>query len=247
MCLSLEELQTLERIALRAWPAAHEQWLGQWLLRFNGGYTKRANSAYVMGVEPDLDLDTRIEAAAAVMRERDLPLIVRESSHKHDPRVGHELQRRGFSRIDETIVMTAPLPLQGGPDAEQADLDIWLQLYRRFEGGTKGDQSLHREILARIAHPRRFGVLSSDGAQVSVGLAVANGEWLGLFSITTDPDRRRQGHGRSLIEQLLGWGQRQGATRSYLQVEARNTPALALYEKLGYAEVYRYWYWVLKP
>lgn len=247
MRLMQDELQSLERVALRAWPAAEEQWLGQWLLRCNGGYTKRANSAYVIEIEPDLDLDQRIETAAAVMRDRDLPLIVRESSLACDPRIGHELQRRGFSRIDKTIVMTAPLTPGSGQDAEQVDLDTWLQLYRRFEGGTKGDQGLHREILARIAQPRRFGVLSDGGAPVSIGLAVAEGEWLGLFSIATNPDRRRQGFGRLLIEQLLSWGQCQGASRSYLQVEARNTPAVALYEKLGYIEAYRYWYWVLKP
>lgn len=246
MRLTLDEKFALERVALRAWPAADEQWLGQWLIRANGGYSKRANSTYVMGVEPGLDLDERFNAAAAFMRTRDLPLIVRESSLVSDLRIADGLQQRGYSLIDETIVMGCSLPPLDAPEAEQTDVDTWLRLYLRFEGGTKGNQTLHRDILGRIAAPTRFGVRCDDGEPVAIGQAVAEDDWVGLFSIATDPARRRLGHGRALVEQLLSWGRKQGAKRSYLQVEARNAPALALYEKLGYAEVYRYWYWVLR-
>jgi N-acetylglutamate synthase len=80
---------------------------------------------------------------------------------------------------------------------------------------------------------------------VSIGQAVADGEWVGLYAIATDPARRRQGHGRALVRQLLAWGRQHGATRSYLQVIATNAPAVRLYEQLGFAEAFRYWYWVL--
>jgi N-acetylglutamate synthase len=240
------EMRTLERVAMRAWPAAEERWLGRWLLRFNNGYTKRANSAYVMGIESNLDLDERIEAAAALMRDQDLPLIVRECSLATDPRIGQEMQRRGFTRIDETIVMTAELESSEAPAADQVALDAWLQLYLRLEGGTKGDQALHRQILSRIVPRTRFGVLHAGGDTVSIGLAVADEEWVGLFDIATDPKRLRQGHSRMLVERLLSWGWQQDARRSYLQVMTRNAPALALYHQLGYVEAYRYWYWVLK-
>ncbi|HEX3304121.1 MAG TPA: GNAT family N-acetyltransferase [Thermomicrobiales bacterium] len=242
----MDDLSTLERVALRACPAAVECWLGQWLLRFGGGYTKRANSAYVMGIEPDLDSSVRIEAAAAMMREQDLPLIIRESSLAVDPRISEALRQRGFHRIDETIVMTAALPDPSGPEPEQVDLDTWLALYQRFEGGTRGSTAQYRTLLTRIEQPTCYGVLRSAGEPVTIGQAVADGDWVGLYAIATDPARRRQGYGRSVVQRLLAWGSAQGATRSYLQVIATNTPAVSLYEQLGYVESYRYWYWVQK-
>jgi len=186
-----DDLSPLERIALRACPAAEERWLGRWLLRFGGGYTKRANSVYVMGIEPDIDLNLRIEAAAATMREQDLPLIVRESSLAIDPQISEALRQRGFHPIDETIVMTAAIPDSSGPEPEQVDLDTWLDLYHRFEGGTRGSTAQYRALLTRIEVPTCYGVLRSLGEPVTIGQAVADGDWVGLYAIATDPARRR--------------------------------------------------------
>lgn len=65
---------------------------------------------------------------------------------------------------------------------------------------------------------------------------------MGLFDIATEAGRRRRGLAQRLIGHLLHWGALHGARRAYLQVEVRNEPARALYERLGFREVYRYWY-----
>jgi ribosomal protein S18 acetylase RimI-like enzyme len=44
------------------------------------------------------------------------------------------------------------------------------------------------------------------------------------------------------MDALLAEASRAGAERSYLQVECGNASAEALYDGLGYREVYRYWY-----
>ncbi len=77
------------------------------------------------------------------------------------------------------------------------------------------------------------------------------GDWIGLFDIVTHPGQRRQGFAGRVIAALLLWGTEQGApgvqgaTRTYLQVETANQPAVGLYAKLGFREAYRYWYRVL--
>jgi ribosomal protein S18 acetylase RimI-like enzyme len=41
---------------------------------------------------------------------------------------------------------------------------------------------------------------------------------------------------------LVGWGAERGATTAYLQVLADNAPALALYDRLGFATHHAYRY-----
>lgn len=51
-----------------------------------------------------------------------------------------------------------------------------------------------------------------------------------------------QGYGLRLVHALLDWGKSQGAGTAYLQVVTSNTTAIALYERLGFSELYRYHY-----
>ena len=44
------------------------------------------------------------------------------------------------------------------------------------------------------------------------------------------------------MAELLEWGAERGATTAYLQVLGDNTPALALYDGLGFAVHHRYRY-----
>ena len=45
-----------------------------------------------------------------------------------------------------------------------------------------------------------------------------------------------------LVQALLHWGMEAGATSAYLQVRAQNTPALRLYESMGFKTAYGYHY-----
>jgi len=63
-----------------------------------------------------------------------------------------------------------------------------------------------------------------------------------LFDIVTHPNFRNRGYGRQLVLDLLSWGKERGARIAYLQVMLDNAPALRLYSKVGFEEIYRYWY-----
>lgn len=58
-------------------------------------------------------------------------------------------------------------------------------------------------------------------------------------NVCVAPGARRQGIGRSLMEQLERWAEEHGARRLCLQVTASNAAAVRLYRSLGY-EVERY-------
>ena len=77
---------------------------------------------------------------------------------------------------------------------------------------------------------------------IAVGLGVAENGFVGLFDLVTDEKFRNRGFGKELVLNLIEWGKQNGAQRAYLQVMLNNAPALHLYEKLGFREVYQYWY-----
>ncbi len=58
----------------------------------------------------------------------------------------------------------------------------------------------------------------------------------------TAPQHRQRGYGTALLCQIFTWVQQVGATDASLQVQGDNAAARALYARLGFREVYRYWY-----
>jgi len=56
-----------------------------------------------------------------------------------------------------------------------------------------------------------------------------------VLAIATHPDHRRGGHGRALLEHALTAGRAGGATLATLEVRRGNAPAIALYERCGFA------------
>jgi N-acetylglutamate synthase len=87
-----------------------------------------------------------------------------------------------------------------------------------------------------------YASLSVSGEAASCALGVLEGEFFGLFDVVTAPEHRSKGHATALLSSMLDWAQKNGARHAYLGVVALNSPARRLYDKLGFREVYRYWY-----
>jgi len=59
-----------------------------------------------------------------------------------------------------------------------------------------------------------------------------------ILAISTHPDHRRQGVGARLLGHALDQGRAIGATLATLEVRKGNRPAIALYERAGFATVH---------
>lgn len=57
-----------------------------------------------------------------------------------------------------------------------------------------------------------------------------------LFNIAVDPAYQRKGLGRQLLEHLISELEARDVLTLWLEVRASNTPAIALYESLGFNE-----------
>lgn len=153
------------------------------------------------------------------------------------------LSARGYRVAEPSLVLSKVLQAQPLlANLKLLALKDWLSVYCELTGMPEPARTLHNIILQSIAGECAFAVLYMDERPVACGLGVVERELVGLFDIFTHSDQRNQGHGAALVQGLLAWAVQQGAERAYLQMVAENKPAAALYESLGFSEIYRYWY-----
>ncbi len=247
-------IRTIEEHSLNAWPALQTNLQDGWLLRFAGGYTRRANS--VNPLYPCLgDPIKNIAACEALYRARGLPVIFKITPASQPAGLDELLFERGYRREAPTSVQLLDLPAvsdpaanpEKGPQPVKLDHSIeqaepWLAAFSRISAAEPGREAIHRQLLQSILADCAYASLAQGGQIVSVGLGILQGGLIGLYDIATHPEHRRRGHAARLIQRLLDWGRSGGAEHAYLQVMLNNPPALRLYERLGFRELYQYHY-----
>jgi N-acetylglutamate synthase len=237
-----DAIRNLEHISLRAWAALETQVYDGWILRFSNGYTGRANSVNPFDGST-LPLHEKIEYCERLYQERQLDMRFRMNEAVFPPELDAALEQRGYEYFSETHVLTCDLAQHPPITDERFQFsemlsDKWLEVYTTMNGTPAQHIETLRAILLHIEPATCFGFVG-EGA---VGLAVRDGDFVGLFDIVVDAAQRRQGLGQGLVSSLMAWGQAQGANTAYLQVVAENAPAQALYARLGFTLHHKYWY-----
>jgi N-acetylglutamate synthase len=239
-------IRAIEEYSMNAWPAAQTVLLDGWVLRFSGGYTRRANC--VTALYPDArDAVTKIHACEAFYQAQNLPVVFKLPGREESARLDQILAAQGYSAEAETSVQTMDLrgwkaPQDAGFCLETRPEETWHAAFCRLSRLAEKHQEAHRQIVSAILPQTGFAAVLENDQVAACGLGVIQDGTLGVFDIVTDADYRRQGYGERIMRGLLGWASEQGAHTAYLQVMLNNPPALALYAKLGYREAYQYWY-----
>jgi ribosomal protein S18 acetylase RimI-like enzyme len=159
--------------------------------------------------------------------------------------LGDHLARRGYAPGKETLVMTGPMG-EGAPDASvivSSALDPDFAKVMSATAPSPEDGAERLAALDRVAQPRLFAKTVQADQATAIGACAVEGAWAGIFGMRTHPAHRRQGLAIQILNALLARAADHGASAAYLQVEAKNTGAIALYEAAGFKTVYRYFYW----
>jgi N-acetylglutamate synthase len=235
----------VEETCLNAWPAVRQVLHGGWVLRFSGGLTRRANSANPLAVG-GLDADTLIASFEALYRYQRLPTIFRLPSII-DSTIDARLAAQGYTSEGLSLVLHGDLdtvPAVRDPDVQLLERPApqWFAAMAQLQRHTKKDANLYRQIVGCLAIPAAFAIRSDEHSIAALAYGAIHDGRICYESLVTDHSRQRRGYARRIIGSLAAWAADRGARGACLEVEAANAPARALYESLGFKELYRYHY-----
>lgn len=253
----------LARVVARAWQPVESEALGDWALRASvqevpceagqggmvagrrEGFTRRANSALPLG-DPGMPLDQALQYVREWYAERGLPAYVQVSTGAAGTQelLAAELAARGWvPEVSAEVRIGALVPV-GDLAAEAVDVRLsrtadaaWMSRYQRFEApGAHVTKVLHSGPSVWFAT-----VSGADGeAPAAIGRCVVDGRWAGFAAVEVDPARRRQGLARAVLAVLARKALDEGASAAWLQVEADNEGARALYDGMGFTTHHSY-------
>lgn len=143
-----------------------------------------------------------------------------------------------WTEAGEALVMTVePRPRDVGSSISIEEWLDWLSPRAASAGRLEEAAASARRLDAENI------VVTTTARNETVGVAraVSTNGLTGLFDITVDPEHRRRGHARAMIDRLRGWAAERDE-QVYLQVAVVNRPAITLYRSMGFVERYRYRY-----
>ncbi|WP_339304029.1 GNAT family N-acetyltransferase [Paenibacillus sp. FSL R5-0519] len=240
------EHKTIEEISLNHWQPLSTLLYDGWVLRFAKGYTKRANSIQPIYYST-LDVHEKIEECERIYASNQLSTIFKITPFIQPDHLDQLLQDKGYTVVDLTRIQTRSLddikePVHQAVQIDEQLTTAWLDHFCRLNKVNDLQRETTELMLNNIRTKAGFISLLLDGQVVACGFGVIERAYVGLYDIITDANFRNQGLAEQMILHLLHWAKENGATSSYLQVVANNAPAVKLYAKLGYSEVYSYWY-----
>ncbi|MFJ9081041.1 GNAT family N-acetyltransferase [Streptomyces sp. NPDC102384] len=232
----------LARAAARAWQPIESERLGDWELRAADGFTRRANSVLPLG-DPGRPLDDALSHVQEWYAARGLPAYAQTATGAEGAQevLCAGLEERGWVReVSAELRIAALAPIGDAPDAPHVLLsrepdEAWLARYQR-----KGASEVALKVLC--AGPSVwFATVPGEGdVPAAIGRCVVDGRWAGFAAVEVDPAQRRRGLATDVMTALARQALDEGASAAWLQVEADNEGARALYDRMGFATHHAY-------
>jgi GNAT superfamily N-acetyltransferase len=245
--VGVPDVLQIETAALTAWPGLHTAYDGHWVWRAARGYSNRANSIQCLDPVDGANAATRIAHFTEMFTRHGLEPIFKISPLT-SPGALAVLDELGWEAYEPSRVLRMEMTDREWEPKHHTALfnpndPDWRLTQARLSGYSDYSIESVRLIIERIACETR-GILAydKDGVPVAAALAgVANG--IGIFgNVVASTTHRGRGYGRAVMCAALNWCRDAGAVAAGIQVAAPNTPAVTLYQSLGFGEGYDYSY-----
>ncbi|CAA2100037.1 GNAT family N-acetyltransferase [Variovorax paradoxus] len=245
--LTVADIEAIERATVAAVSPEVTEEIDGWLLPFSSGTVKRAKSAVPLhrsAVEPaTLDrIEDRYDSRQAVpaLRLADAPCFEElraELARRHY--VGDSptcVQAGSALRMREVATSDAPLA-----DIDRAPDDAWAALF--LGEGFDPVDGAHRVRMLSRAKGSLFASVREDGRTVAAGAMAFGHGWASVHGMRTDKAQRGRGLAGRVLAGFAQAALARGVERVFLQVDAHNPSALALYRRAGFETQWTYSYW----
>jgi N-acetylglutamate synthase len=241
------DLRRVEEVGLNALQTQRQLFYDGWLLRVSPGTARRARSvnAYFGSTLP---LDQKIDYCERLYAQRDLPVLFRITPFLQPPDLEAALAARGYDAFDTTLVqlcrLERPPELPDPSDfvVTAPAADAFADAVALLQRASAQQRDAYYERLKESPLTTRALLAHVDGKPVGVGTVMLEDGLAGVFSMATAADMRARGVATALLASLLTWAWEHGAAHAYLQVDAENHRALAVYRKFGFTTGYTYHY-----
>ena len=244
---TIADIEAIERAtAATVAPEASEE-LDGWLLPFDSGTVKRARSAVPLH-RSAVDHGTldRIEDR---YDSRQVAPALRLADAGCFDGLRAELERRHYVDDNPTCVQLGSLQrmrqlVAGGgalADVDRAPDDAWAALFLG-EGFDPVDGAHRVRSLAR-AKGSLYASVREGGRTLAAGAMAFGHGWASVHGMRTDKAHRGKGLAGRVLAGLAQAALARGFERAFLQVDAQNHPAQALYRRAGFQTRWQYRYW----
>lgn len=211
-------IRFIEELSFSAVPSDITHLYDGWVLRVSDGVKKRANSVNPIYVSY-IDLDKKISHCRKFYEERHRSVIYKITSDPVNDTLDYKLNILGYKKIDETSVMIRDI-------TDVTDI-CYLE---------------DCEILKNIDGKKINISCKIENRIIGSGYGVIDSGYVGIFDIYVEKEFRNMGYGNLIVSKICGSSLEYGSQKAYLQVVMENKSALRLYKKLGFRELYKYWY-----
>ncbi len=233
---------------MNAWPSLKTLVYDGWIIRFAGGYTKRANS--ICAIYPStLDLDQKLDYCEKLYGSMGLPVVYKLTKASYPENLDQRLEERGYKKIAETGFRITELtedPAYVRPQELKVDEEFtreWIGTLIACSGMSNAERiEVMKQLLSNITQEKICIRINLGDEPVGCGFGVIEDGYMGIYDIVVKPEFRSRGYGRAIMRGLMTEALKKGIHKAYLQVVVGNTFAEKLYTSLGFQEIYRYWY-----
>lgn len=228
----------LERDSESTWVPNETENLGDWVLRFSGNESARANSCRLDG-RPQDSVDESLKKIIDWYRSKKAAAIVQS------PKPGafdEALARNNFVEVAHALYMIAPTI-----KSENNDVIMEKELTPKwFEAVMSSDAKaprLSKELLVSGSFVRFASIQDSENKIIATGRVSASSDLAMVTTVWVEESYRGKGLAKKIMNALSNAVYEIGHKQIVLQVLKSNVAAVSLYESLGYEIHHDYAYY----